>query len=195
MLLSFTKIAKGARLIIPIELSRIWFLIAAFMIFDYIGPEFTWYRGFCSVRLDRCLGNSLWFEAFPSSTLHHLLRMKSDHRLLLLSSSGFTPSSRLPMFKYFAGWSKHQDFKRLVTANWDSSQPLSDMIKSFTATAISWNKEVFGSIGKNKRILMARLRGVQRCLDQKRTKGLLKLEQKLLAELEILLDHEEQLWK
>ncbi|KAK8663208.1 hypothetical protein V6N13_025087 [Hibiscus sabdariffa] len=31
--------------------------------------------------------------------------------------------------------------------------------------------------------------------DQRRTKGLLKLEQKLLTKLESLLDHEEQLWK
>ncbi|KAK8615041.1 hypothetical protein V6N13_068827 [Hibiscus sabdariffa] len=128
---------------------------------DYLGPEFTWYRGFCSVRLDRCLSNSLWFETFPSSTLHHLLRMKSDHRPLLLSSSSSVPSSSSPMFKYFAGWSKHPDFKSMVAANWDSSQPLSDTIQSFTAAASAWNKEVFGSIGKNKKIIMARLRGVQ----------------------------------
>ncbi|KAK8636045.1 hypothetical protein V6N13_004755 [Hibiscus sabdariffa] len=121
--------------------------------------------------------------------------MKPDHRPLLLSSSNSNPSSSSPTFKYFVGWSKHHDFKRMVTANWDSSRPLSDTIQSFTAAASSWNMEVFSSIGKNKKIIMAYLRGVQRCLDQRRTKGLLKLEQKLLTELETLLDHEEQLWK
>ncbi|KAK8708187.1 hypothetical protein V6N13_059232 [Hibiscus sabdariffa] len=163
--------------------------------FDFIGPDFTWYRGYCSVQIDRCLGNSLWFEAFPTSTLHHLLRMKSEHRALLLSSTSAVHSSSSCLFKYFAGWSKHQDFKRMVATNWDSSRLVSESIKVFRSSAFSWNREVFCSIGKNKRKIMARLRGVQRCLDQRRTKGLLKLEQKLLTELESLLDHEEQLWK
>ncbi|KAK8670879.1 hypothetical protein V6N13_037492 [Hibiscus sabdariffa] len=104
---------------------------------DYFGPDYTWYRGNCSVRLDRCF----------------------------------------------------------VTENWDASQPLVDAIESFSTVATDWNQEVFGSIGRNKRIIMARLHGVQRCLDQRRTRGLLKVEQKLLDELESLLDYEEQLWK
>ncbi|KAL4387430.1 hypothetical protein GQ457_09G007220 [Hibiscus cannabinus] len=70
-----------------------------------------------------------------------------------------------------------------------------DAIVSFSAAASAWNHEIFGSIGRNKKIIMARLRGVQRCLDQRRTKGLIKLEQNLLDELESLLDYEEQLWK
>ncbi|KAK8712766.1 hypothetical protein V6N13_147994 [Hibiscus sabdariffa] len=90
---------------------------------------------------------------------------------------------------------EHKDFRRLIVENWNSSQPLSDVIRSFTLAASSWNRDVFGSIGRNKKILKARLRGVQRCLDQKRTRNLLKLEQKLLTELEVLLDLEEQLWK
>ncbi|KAL4352071.1 hypothetical protein GQ457_06G018000 [Hibiscus cannabinus] len=61
--------------------------------------------------------------------------------------------------------------------------------------ASSWNRDVFGSIGRNNKILKARLRGVQSCLDQRRTRNLLKLEKKLLTELEVLLDLEEQLWK
>ncbi|KAL4353703.1 hypothetical protein GQ457_06G025370 [Hibiscus cannabinus] len=87
--------------------------------------------------------------------------------------------------------------KRLnATAGVDAeNMPLPDIIRSFTLAASNWNREVFGLLGRSKRILLARLRGVQRCLDQKRTKGLLKLEQKLLTELESVLDHEEQLWK
>ncbi|KAL4312561.1 hypothetical protein GQ457_01G003990 [Hibiscus cannabinus] len=63
---------------------------------DYSGPDYTWYRGNCSARLDRCFGNSAWFEKLPTSVLHYLLRMKSDHRPLLLSPSLMTPPSQPP---------------------------------------------------------------------------------------------------
>ncbi|KAL4298307.1 hypothetical protein GQ457_12G007130 [Hibiscus cannabinus] len=78
---------------------------------DYSGFNYTWYRGNCSVPFDRCFGNSAWFEKFSTSVLHHLLRMKSDHRPILLSPSLMTPPSWPPPFRYFSGWSLHHDFK------------------------------------------------------------------------------------
>ncbi|KAK8652825.1 hypothetical protein V6N13_126848 [Hibiscus sabdariffa] len=162
---------------------------------NYVGSEFTWYRDNCGVRIDRCFGNSMWFENFLTAILHHLLRMKSNHRPLLLSPTSASTSLRTLLFRYFSGWSQHKDFSYMITDNWDSSQPLYDAIQTFTLTASNWNHDVFGSIGRNKRNLMARLRVVQLCLDQKRIRSLLKFEQKLLNELETLLDHEEQLWQ
>ncbi|KAK8685166.1 hypothetical protein V6N13_041174 [Hibiscus sabdariffa] len=102
---------------------------------DYSGSDYTWYRGNCSVPFDRCFGNSAWFEKFPTSVLHHLLRMKSDHRPILLSSSLMTPPSWPPQFRYFSGWSLHHDFKRLVAENWDTSQLIIDAIESFSTVA------------------------------------------------------------
>ncbi|KAK8704106.1 hypothetical protein V6N13_047739 [Hibiscus sabdariffa] len=72
---------------------------------------------------------------------------------------------------------------------------LSEAIVKFTEAAQLWNKEVFGVNGRNKKILMASLRGMQRCLDQRRTQSMIKLELELLQELEIVLDQEEELWK
>ncbi|GMI90895.1 hypothetical protein HRI_002758800 [Hibiscus trionum] len=146
----------------------------------FAGPNFTWYRGNRSVRLDRCFGNAAWYEHFPQSSLHHLLRMKSDHRPIMLYPAVPPTSPRQPSFKYFSGWSLHSDFKRLVHDNWDSTLPISEAISSFTGAAVSWNNEIFGAIGKRKKILMARLRGVQRCLDQRRSANMVKLESKLL---------------
>ncbi|KAK8701712.1 hypothetical protein V6N13_020091 [Hibiscus sabdariffa] len=161
----------------------------------YSGPDFTWYRGNCSVRLDRCFGNALWFENFPRSSLQHLLRMKSDHRPILLCSAIRHASPRSTNFRYFSGWLFHRDFKRLVRDNWDSSIPIMEAVNNFSIDAEKWNAEVFGAIGRSKKILMARLRGVQRILDKRRTQSMLKLELKLLEELEQLLDQEEMLWK
>ncbi|KAK8694101.1 hypothetical protein V6N13_071661 [Hibiscus sabdariffa] len=68
-------------------------------------------------------------------------------------------------------------------------------IHNFTNAASVWNAEVFGSVGRNKKILMARLCGVQRCLDQMRSSNMVKLESKFIQELEVLLEQEELLWK
>ncbi|KAK8619520.1 hypothetical protein V6N13_133476 [Hibiscus sabdariffa] len=136
---------------------------------DYVGSAFTWYWGNCSVRLDRCFGNATWFDRYPVSSLHHLLRMKSEHRPILLSFS--------------------------VKEKWNTSLPIADAIKLFSSSVEAWNRDIFGIIGKHKKILMARLRGVQRSLDQSRTRSMIKLEYKLLQELETVLDQEEQLWK
>ncbi|KAK8690637.1 hypothetical protein V6N13_074168 [Hibiscus sabdariffa] len=161
----------------------------------YSGLNYTWSHGNCYVRLDRCFGNTHWFERFPRSLLHHLLRMKSDHRPIFLSTDDHVNATRPYAFKYFAGWSLHGDFNRFVRDNWLSNQPVHEAIRHFSEAASKWNSEVFGSIGRNKKILMARLRGVQRCLDRRRSRNMVKLESKLLEELELLLDQEELLWK
>ncbi|KAK8658991.1 hypothetical protein V6N13_029209 [Hibiscus sabdariffa] len=70
----------------------------------YCGPHYTWTCGRRSVRLDRGFGNSRWFEHFPNHLLHHLIRMKSNHRPILLSTDDQVYSPRPHNFKYFAGW-------------------------------------------------------------------------------------------
>ncbi|KAK8644343.1 hypothetical protein V6N13_123652 [Hibiscus sabdariffa] len=133
----------------------------------YSGLDFTWYRGNCEACLDLCLGNSQWFEKFPTSSLSHLVRMKSDYKPLLLLPYGLPQQTRGPQFCYLSYCSMHQDFKKVVADNWNSSLPIVESIQHFTVVASLWNKEVFGFIGKNKKILMVRLRGVQHFLEQK----------------------------
>ncbi|KAL4297847.1 hypothetical protein GQ457_12G017420 [Hibiscus cannabinus] len=161
----------------------------------YQGPDFTWYRGNCVVPLDRCICNDHWLESFPETTIHHLLRMKSDHRPLLLQLGQPIHRRAHRQFRYFSGWLQHADFNILVVENWDSSLPLAETIHRFNDVTIIWNKNVFGSIYQRKRSLMARLRGVQRRLDQRRFAFLTHLESKLLLDLEQTLDQEELLWK
>ncbi|KAK8626084.1 hypothetical protein V6N13_133736 [Hibiscus sabdariffa] len=45
----------------------------------FSGPAFTWQRGQAQARLDWFLCNSYWDEAYPESSVVHLLRMRSDH--------------------------------------------------------------------------------------------------------------------
>ncbi|KAK8661633.1 hypothetical protein V6N13_091231 [Hibiscus sabdariffa] len=124
------------------------------------GPSFNWYKGQCSVRLDRAFCNNMWLNAFPSSLVLHLLRMKSDHRPIMLNIQGAPSSSPIKPFRYLVGWSLHRDFQRFLQDNWNSTVPISEAIAQFSDDARIWNSEVYGLIGKQKRILMARLRGV-----------------------------------
>ncbi|KAJ4828997.1 hypothetical protein Tsubulata_031728 [Turnera subulata] len=48
------------------------------------GPRFTWFRGLIRRRLDRMLANDQWRARFDDASVFHLLRVKSDHRPLLL---------------------------------------------------------------------------------------------------------------
>ncbi|KAK8693525.1 hypothetical protein V6N13_071105 [Hibiscus sabdariffa] len=159
------------------------------------GPDFTWQRGVTQVRLDRFLCNSLWDEAFPESSVEHLLRMKSDHKPILLTVGNIVRNSSPSPFRYFSGWSSHGDFDRMVSDNWVPSTSLSETIISFTKAADTWNKTIFGYIGSKKRMIMARLRGAQKALCTKASRFLMKLESELLLELEKLLDQEELLWR
>ncbi|GMI91175.1 hypothetical protein like AT1G43760 [Hibiscus trionum] len=68
-------------------------------------------------------------------------------------------------------------------------------ILHFIHAAQEWNNMVFGFIGARKRRIMARLRGIQRALSVRTSRFLMNLEADLLLELEVVLDHEELLWK
>ncbi|KAK8628349.1 hypothetical protein V6N13_064058 [Hibiscus sabdariffa] len=152
------------------------------------GPNFTWYKGSCAVRLDRGICNGAWLESFPASSIQHLLRMKSDHHPLMLTLVDLIPHFRPKFFRYFVRWIAHPDFNRLVHSRWDSSISLVYNVSHFSKAVDSWNSEVYGSIGKNKRSLMARLCGVQKCLAQQHTTNMLKLEFFLQRELELIFD-------
>ncbi|KAK8683136.1 hypothetical protein V6N13_039203 [Hibiscus sabdariffa] len=158
-------------------------------------PDFTWSRGMAQVRLDRVLCNSYWDETYPESMVHHLFRMKSDHRPIMLSVGDSDNVSRPKQFRYFSGWLSHDDFPHMVQDNWHLSENIVDTVKNFAKAATVWNDTVFGYIGTKKRMLMARLRGIQKALCISRNHFLISLENSLLLKLETVLDQEELLWR
>ncbi|KAK8571261.1 hypothetical protein V6N13_103390 [Hibiscus sabdariffa] len=91
----------------------------------------------------------------------------------------------------FSGWSSH--FNRMVADNWSPSSSLRETIISFTKAADVWNKTIYGYIGSKKRLVMARLCGVQNALCTKSSRFLVNLESKLIMEIENILDNEELL--
>ncbi|XP_039022146.1 uncharacterized protein LOC120154467 [Hibiscus syriacus] len=113
--------------------------ISAFGIWGIYGPNSTWSRGSAQARLDRFFCNSYWDEAFLISSVQHLLRMRSDHRPLLLRVGDNPSGAFYPPSKYFLGWRLHDDFRRLIIENWVPSKSLSITIASFSSIAEDWN--------------------------------------------------------
>ena len=57
-----------------------------------------------------------------------------------------------------------------------------------------WNKNQFGNIFTKKKNPMARINGIQRAIAIKPSSFLLKLEEDLLRDLDLVLNQEEKLW-
>ncbi|KAK8681635.1 hypothetical protein V6N13_054037 [Hibiscus sabdariffa] len=72
--------------------------LGCFLDMEFNGLEFTWSRGNARVRLDRFLCNSHWDESFPESRVDHLLRVRSDHRPILLEIGALSRSYHPPPF-------------------------------------------------------------------------------------------------
>ncbi|KAE8693615.1 hypothetical protein F3Y22_tig00110796pilonHSYRG00006 [Hibiscus syriacus] len=110
------------------------------------GPEFTWNRGLSYAHLDRALCNSKWDKSYPETAVHHLHRMRSDHRPLLLCVGSPIANIRPYQFKYFYGWLQHDDFSRMVEDNWVNSETFSATISHLTEASDIWNKTVFAEL-------------------------------------------------
>ncbi|KAK8617514.1 hypothetical protein V6N13_080426 [Hibiscus sabdariffa] len=79
-------------------------------------------------------------------------------------------------FRYISAWLSHEDFDRMVSDNWHITSSMAGTISNFILATDSWNKLVFGYIGTKKRILMARLRGIQKALASRSSRFLHNLE-------------------
>ncbi|KAA3475888.1 reverse transcriptase [Gossypium australe] len=102
------------------------------------GPPFTWQRGETLVRLDRALVNDAWMNTFPQSLVHHLTRIKSDHRLLLLT---IEPDLNIPNgrpFRFLAGWTQHKEFNNFVKDKWEFKGNMYDSLYNFTDSGCVW---------------------------------------------------------
>ncbi|XP_030964009.1 uncharacterized protein LOC115985181 [Quercus lobata] len=66
-------------------------------------------------------------------------------------------------------------------------------VDSFTRNVVDWNKNQFGNIFTRKKILMARINGIQKAIASKPSSFLLKLEVDLLRDLDLVLNQEEEL--
>lgn len=91
---------------------------------DTKGAQFTWarrkgIRGNVELRLDRCLANLEWSDAWDQFGCSTLPRLCSDHNPLLMTfSSKF--GARQSIFRFRKMWIGHHDFHSFVANCWSS---------------------------------------------------------------------------
>ena len=86
------------------------------------------------------------------------------------------------------------NFPDIVSQAWGGANNLVEAVDSFTRNVAAWNKNQFKNIFTRKKIRMARINGVQRAIATKPSSFLLKLEEDLLRDLDLVLNQEEELW-
>ncbi|KAL4280973.1 hypothetical protein GQ457_03G007680 [Hibiscus cannabinus] len=160
----------------------------------FTGPRFTWKRGTLSQRLDRCLCNSDWYVSFPLSEVCHLVKLGSDHHPILLDTCPRVAATGDRPFRYIAAWNEHPDFANFLKGVWSDSASMDQNVSLFQQRSRVWNSEVFGHIGRRKKLFLARIKGVELALENSGNPYLLMLEDELKRELDSVLSQEESLW-
>ncbi|KAL6191890.1 hypothetical protein ACLB2K_038279 [Fragaria x ananassa] len=126
---------------------------------DTKGAQFTWarrrgVRGNVELRLDRCLENLDWLDAWAQFDCFTLPGLSSDHNPLIMSfSKDF--GARHSLFRFWKMWVEHTDFNDFVKQCWGSvvtyGCPLSVLqhkLRVLRKALRVWNWEVFGNIHK-----------------------------------------------
>jgi hypothetical protein len=164
------------------------------------GTNFTW-QGHCRDgrivhrRLDRGLGNHDWRLKFSEATVEHLVRKNSDHNPILLRCSSTMLSNEGRPFRFQAAWFTRNEYPTLVTNTWARDRHnIAQCLQNIAEASTVFNKEVFGNIFARKKEVEARLRGIQRALENIDSANLIRLQKELLASYEDIMFQEETLW-
>ncbi|KAJ9177111.1 hypothetical protein P3X46_012362 [Hevea brasiliensis] len=132
---------------------------------------------------------SWFFVAICGSPREHLShRMFSSILDLAMNSSA--PWLLVSDFNNFLDTSETTSLDPHINPNVTLLKSLNHMQSKF----MSWKDDVFGSLFKRKRWILARILGVQGKLSHNPHNGLIQLETKLRRELETILDQEQLLW-
>ncbi|KAL8161268.1 hypothetical protein V2J09_012757 [Rumex salicifolius] len=166
----------------------------------FSGPKFTWSRGRdphtrTSARLDRGLCNIEWREAYLEASIRHLPMNQSDHAPLLLRSNGVSmrdPNNR--PFRFQAAWMLHCEFQEFVAEHWQYGADLPSALENLVVHLNTWNKDVFGNLFRRRNRLWRRIEGAQAKLCFHASVGLMRLEQELRSELDVVLDQIHTFW-
>ncbi|XP_056698546.1 uncharacterized protein [Spinacia oleracea] len=165
----------------------------------YNGCKYTWTNvrdgmELIQERLDRALANSPWLDNFPHTKVHHLPRIHSDHSPILVSLDNCAVNGPFP-FRCKEVWLSHPNFSDYFVQNW--KPPNNDFLNGrncFLNTISSWNHNIFGNLNKQKRIIIARIEGIQIALSNKYSRFLINLEADLLANLNDIYKKERIIW-
>ncbi|CAN0854236.1 hypothetical protein LINGRAHAP2_LOCUS5868 [Linum grandiflorum] len=162
---------------------------------------FTWFRKdvrfpLLQERLDRSMANISWRHRFPEASVKHLPRLHSDHRPILLSTTGFARIPKQKPFRFEAMWLKEPNYIKLRDDTIGKSVgQVDEILNEVAAASVDWNKEWLDNIFVKKRRLIRRLEGVERDLARRPSEAVWLLQCELGREFARVLEQEEIFWK
>lgn len=165
------------------------------------GPKFTWWNkrdgsNFTKAKLDRAVANELWLYLINNFTVTTLPRTNSDHHPICLKCSDASYGSPLLYFRFENAWMTHDNFMDCVKESLSKSNTaLLDTLHVLAQDLKVWSTACFGDIYRRKRRVLARLNGIQKCLDQGPNDYLQQLEVLLIEELNLICFQEETMLK
>ncbi|KAF4392058.1 hypothetical protein F8388_004387 [Cannabis sativa] len=153
------------------------------------GPGYTWSKGrnrssqgggVKRARLDRGLASIEWRILFPNSIVHHLAASGSDHRPILLDTSGGV-NGRGRSFKYENMWARDPRCFWVVKEAWSKRLHANSMInfyrkvKATSRKLKQWNKSQFCHLKNQVQEATTNLRFTERSLKiySKRTQAVI----------------------
>ncbi|KAL5755807.1 hypothetical protein ACOSQ2_020553 [Xanthoceras sorbifolium] len=147
-------------------------------------------------RLDRAVCSIDWRMMFPEGFVRHLPRINSDHCPIVLNLySAHIPNNFLKPFRFEAMWSSHAEYSGLVSNCWTRNVgSLSEKLNALAANLKDWNRDSFGSIFRRKRVLLARILGIQKSLSYNYNSSLVSLKYHLSREYNDIINQEEIFW-
>ena len=146
-------------------------------------------------RLDRAVADMGWRLEFPDVVVELLPHVYSDYNSILVRCAGI-PQVRGPKpFRFEATWSYHENYEAVIERAWLRVVPqVFDKLLEVIKDSTIFNKEVFRNIFRRKRLLEARIKGIQRSLDDCYDVNLVHLEMQLQKDYSQVLRQEEMLW-
>ncbi|GLT50394.1 hypothetical protein SLA2020_238810 [Shorea laevis] len=168
---------------------------------EALGCKYTWCRRrhgrvILRERLDRILVNSEAQFLLQGAKAFNLPRTCSDHHPILfnLETAASHPPANKPV-RFEAAWLSREEFGSIFTNAWAKNPSnLTVAINNTSAACISWGKSVFGNIFRKKRLLKARISGIQNSPRYQASTLLQSLEDNLLEDYQKVLHEEELLW-
>ena len=98
---------------------------------------------------------------------------------------------RIKLFRFEAMWLAHENFIDFLSNAWNGYDEFNKSLKNLSGSLINWNKNIFGLVEKRKKIVLARLNGIQKSPAYTYSRFLDTLERNLQNELEEILKLEE----
>jgi hypothetical protein len=138
----------------------------------YMGLDWTFEKRvvegyFVRVRLDRVLASASWCTCFPLAAVHHLMAVKYDHCLILLSLEPDERSVSIhgqdKPFRYELMWETNNGSSPIIQKVWkdrdhcNSVKNMKDKLCHLGEELKSWGEKTFGCIRRELREQKKRL--------------------------------------